>query len=281
MPKLIIILASFLLITVPITVGVNDFPKLNSSTFILYDYTDNSYLYANNSTEKRSIASLTKILTAITAINIMENNNIDYNKRIIINDKMISNLEKNVSIAGLRSGDIVSYKDLLYALILSSGADAANSLAISLTGSVDDFVRKMNETALDIGLSNSTFNNVIGLDDTNHYSTANDIMKLIQYGMNNQEIQKILKTKKYTLSSGLPIKSTILLYDENLKIDTTRILGGKTGFTNNAGNCLISLFKSGNHEYILLTMGAPYSQKHAYHIDDAIRIIKFLDETNK
>lgn len=136
-------------------------PELHSKHAIIYDLNEDKIIYAKDSTDKISIASLTKIMTTITAINNID----DLNTEITITQDMLNQVRYDASVAGLKVGDKVTYKDLLYASILPSGADATTALAISLTGSIDNFVTKMNEEVAKLNLINTQFKNVTGLDE--------------------------------------------------------------------------------------------------------------------
>lgn len=158
------------------------FPELNSDKVIVYDYTDDKYLYAKNSEKETSIASITKILSTITAIENID----DLDKKVEITSKMLSSVNKELSKAGLKSKDKIMYRYLLYASILPSGADATTALAFSISGGINEYVVLMNKEAKKIGMTNSNFVNVTGLDAKNHYSTAEDVYKLIKYSIKNQ-----------------------------------------------------------------------------------------------
>lgn len=207
-------------------------------------------------------------MTTITAI---ENIN-DFNKYITYTEEMDSLVRWDASVAGLKVGDQVTYKDLLYASILPSGADATTALAISTSGSINNFVKKMNDIAEKIGMDSSNFVNVTGLDAENHYSTAEDILKLLKYSLQNEQFKKIYTTKTYTLSNNLFVRSTLFASNGNTK----RILGSKTGFTLDAGRCISAYFESNNHEMLLVTLGVSPDYKTT-HITDALELIDFID----
>lgn len=252
-------------------------PNLNSSKAILYDLTDQKILYQLNPTEQSDIASLTKIMTTITAIENIDN----LDEKIKITNEMLNFVRWDASVAGLKVGDIVSYRDLLYASMLPSGADATISIAISTSNDIASYVAKMNELAKKIGLLNTHFTNVTGLDEENHYSTVNDILTLLKYALNNPIFKEIYTTKEYTLSNGLKVKSTINNYNKYLNLDTSRILGSKTGFTLQAGLCFSAIFTSNNHEFITITLGAKRINGKPYNIIDTLELINYVDKNYK
>lgn len=263
-----------ILLMIPINVCALTFPSLHYKSAILYDMTDDQILYEEKSINPSSIASLTKIMTTITAIENIEN----LDAYVTYTDEMQELVRWDASVAGLKVGDQVTYKDLLYASILPSGADATTALAISTSGSISSFVSKMNSTAARIGMNYSHFANVTGLDAEGHYSTAEDVLILLKYAYRNDLFKEIYTTKTYTLSNNLFVKSTLFAYHTNR--DTKRILGSKTGFTADAGRCISLYFKSSNHELLLITLGAP-NDTNFYHILDALDLIDFVDTNYK
>ncbi len=260
----------FIFLIIPFYVLALDYPELYSTKGMVYDITENKVLYALNEKEKASIASLTKIMTTITAMEKIEN----LEKEVTITSDILNTVRWDASIAGLKINDKVTYKDLLYASILPSGADATNALAILLSGDIPTFVKEMNSLKDQIGLSNTNFVNTTGLDIEGHYSTVEDIIKLLQYAFKNETFKKIYTTKKYELSNGLTVFSTITKYHGNASLN--KIIGSKTGFTLEAGRCISVYFKSNGHEMFLVTLGAPPDNKNA-NVLDALSLIDFID----
>lgn len=263
------ILYLLIILLIPFNVFALTYPNLHYDKALIYDMTDDNILYSKDSDKESSIASLTKIMTTITALENIE----DLNRYVTYTEEMASLVRWDASVAGLKVGNQVTYKDLLYASILPSGADATTALAISTSGSINNFVKKMNNMAEKIGMSNSHFVNVTGLDAEGHYSTAEDILKLLKYSLQNEQFKEIYTTKTYTLSNNLFVRSTLFSYNGN----TNRILGSKTGFTLDAGRCISAYFKSNDHEMILITLGASSDYKTA-HITDALELIDFIDD---
>lgn len=261
------------LFTFTINVFALEGPKLYSKNYCLYDLTDNKIIYEKNIQEKTNIASLTKIMTTITAIEKISNLN-DY---VTITSLMLSNIKYDASLAGLKVGDKLTYKDLLYASILPSGADATQALAYSLSGSISNFVNDMNTLAKKIGMENSNFVNVTGLDIDNHYSTINDLLKMLQYALKNDTFKTIYTTKSYTLSNGLVVDATVKKYNNLMKLDISRIIGSKTGYTNKAGLCISSLFESNSHEFLFISTNAEFIYGNYYNLKDNLNIISHMD----
>lgn len=250
---------------------------LNSEYGLLVDLQDGKTLYEKNSDQRIYPASLTKVLTAITALDKTHNLNA---KITITNADLKGLVEEDASVAGLGAGDVVTYEQLLYALILPSGADAANALANHLDGDTKAFVADMNTKAKAMGMMHSHFMNTTGLHDKNHYTTLQDMKRMMLYAWKNPTFRKVLTTTKYTIANlqshpdGLKLTSTLLTYTGDLTFEGGQIIGGKSGYTPEAGSCLISIAKLNNgHFYMFLSGKAPGQPglEH-YHFDDALAV---------
>ena len=168
-----------LLLIIPCTVKGLD---INSKNAILYNLNTNEIIYEKNIDESIKIASLTKMMTTIVALENINN----LNDKVIITDKMLEGLiELDASVAGFKVGDIVTYEDLLYGAMLPSGADATRALAISISGNIDDFVLLMNNKAKQLKLTNTYYTNTTGLDYKDNHSTVKDVAILLQYALSN------------------------------------------------------------------------------------------------
>lgn len=214
----------------------------------LYNMNEDILLYSKNDTKKTSIASLTKMMTTLVAIE--EINDLD--EIVTIKEK---DFEGTVgySKAGFKVGDKVTYRDLLYGIILPSGADAVNAVVNNTLG-YDKFIKKMNETAKKIGMNDTSYANPVGKDDENNYSTSNDLAKLLKYALKNETFKTIFTTKNYKTSNGLNLESTVNRY-ENI-LNTDEIKGAKSGFTKDAGRCLASITTLNNVDYLLVVINS-------------------------
>lgn len=189
-------------------------------------------LYSKNSSTKLPMASTTKIITAITAIENCENL-----------DKTFEISPKAVGISGtslyLRKGEVMSIRDLLYGLMLVSGNDASVAIGEYVCGSTKKFVELMNKTAQKIGAKNSHFDNTHGLDSNTHYTTAEDLALITSYALANSTFKEIVSTKntKITNADG---KTRYLKNKNKLLTSLDGCCGVKTGFTDDAGRCLVS-----------------------------------------
>ena len=249
-------------------------PNIYSKNAVLYNMNDDMVIMELNKDEKISIASMTKIMTAYVAIKNID----DINKKVVLTKSVFDGLAKaNASVAGFKVGQTVTIEDLLYGLMLPSGADAANAIGINIFKGNDNFVSKMNEEAKIIGLKNTHYANITGLDDENHYSSVNDVAMVLKIALKNELFKKIFTTKKYlTSDKSMTLYSTMYAGFNNYKISSDSILGGKTGHTDKAGRCLasISYDKTNNINYLLVTANASNTSKY-YHLLDARNIYNY------
>ena len=232
-----------ILIIIIVIIGTTNVSAKNSS--IVIDEKTGRILYQNNAYEKKLIASTTKIMTAILAIE-----NLDLNKKIEIGKEVLDSYGTNIYI---EVGEKISVIDLLYGLMLRSGNDAAMSLAVAVSGTEKEFVMLMNEKARQIGMNNTTFENAHGLDEkTQNYSTAYDMALLMKYANNNKIFIEISNTNKYKTSSS---KKTYLWYNRNKLLNEYKYCtGGKNGYTPSAGKTLVSTAKKDNHKLIAVSL---------------------------
>lgn len=246
---------------------------LVSERYILYNLNDNQVLMEEKENEEVSIASLTKIMTVIVAIENIK----DFNSEITITNEMIDGIEKDVTIVGFNVGEVVTYDDLLYSSILSSGADAVNALAISIGGSIDNYLDLMNRKSEELNLNNTHYTNAIGLYDENNYSTAYDQAQLLIYALKNEKFRTIFETKEYELTNGKKIKSTIEYYNSKSKDDISYIKGSKTGYIKKAGYCLASIATLNNVDYLLITLNA-FTRESNAHVKDHIMTYNYFND---
>lgn len=229
------------------SVYANDF-DITGEYVTLYNMNEDTLLYSKNDTKKTSIASLTKMMTTLVAIEEIDN----LDKIVTIKER---DFEGTVgySKAGFKVGDKVTYRDLLYGIILPSGADAVNAVVNNTLG-YDKFIKKMNETAKKIGMNDTSYANPVGKDDENNYSTSNDLAKLLKYALKNETFKTVFTTKNYKTSNGLNLESTVNRY-ENI-LNTNEIKGAKSGFTKDAGRCLASITTLNNVDYLLVVINS-------------------------
>lgn len=272
--KKIVYLILTIILTVPLSIQALEINGLHSKNVIIYNLDEDKIIYEKNSEEITSIASLTKIMTTIVSIEKIEN----LDEKVTITEKMLANVPWDASVAGLQVGDTLTYKDLLYASMLPSGADATDSLAVSLFGSIDEMVNRMNSKANELGLENTSFVNTTGYDANGHHSTAKDILTLLKYALENETFKEIYTTKTYTTSNNLKLNSTVVDFNKKYNYDLSYIQGSKTGYTDEAGQCLAALSKIDDTNIITITINAPYVSGSARHLIDITKLHDTLEE---
>jgi len=218
-------------------------PRISASAAIVMDVESGRILYEKNAYTRRSIASTTKIMTAILAL---ENGNDD-------EDVLISKRAASIggSTVDLKEGKTYKLKDLMYAMMLRSGNDAAIAIAEHIGGSVELFAEMMNRKAAEIGAVNTNFVTPHGLDDPQHYSTPYDLTLITQYALKNEKFCKIVSTK-YSVFNGKNIINTNEMLGLYPWAD-----GVKTGYTGQAGRCLVTSATRNNWKIISVVLGCP------------------------
>lgn len=256
---------------------------LSSPNAILLSLNDRTILMQKNSDEIIYPASLTKIMTVIVALENLTN----LQDEIKLSDSIFEELHKaDSSIAGFQPGEKVRGIDLLYGAMLPSGGECCIGLANQIAGSEQEFVRLMNQKAEDIGLDNTHFVNSTGLHDTDHITTVKDMSVLLSYALENQKFREIFTTARYSTSptnkhpDGITFYSTLFEKLDDSSLVNGKILGGKTGYTKEAGLCLASLAKQGGKEYVLVTASAKGDHNtEQYNITDALAVYSSMENS--
>lgn len=211
----------------------NNIPSTSARAMILMEKTTGRVLAQKNADEQLSIASTTKIVTALTVLNYCEDI-----KRVVTIDK------KSVGIEGtsiyLREGEKLTIEDLLHGLMLRSGNDAAVALAYAIGGSIENFCYMMNETAKQCGAAGCNFTNPHGLEQERHHCSAKDLANISRYAMQNKEFARIVGTKQYRIAASDDTTGRVLQNKNKLLTHLDGADGVKTGFTKKAGRCLVS-----------------------------------------
>lgn len=210
-----------------------------------------SVIWSKNETEPMPMASTTKIMTSLLALEHMEACG---NKEIEITDDMV---RVEGTSMGLRAGDIVNLEALVQGMLLCSGNDAANAVAIAVGGSVNNFIDLMNEKARMIGMENTKFSTPSGLDKDDHHSTAKDMATLGAYSMENENFLKIASQKSMPVKFLSPNKTIRLKNHNKLLRLYDGCIGIKTGFTKRAGRCLVSCVEKNGARLVCVTLNAP------------------------
>ncbi len=230
----------------------------NSVSEIIMDVNTGRVLFENNANEKKYMASTTKILTAICIIE-----NCDLSEVITVTDKTIGVEGSSIY---LEVGEKLSVKDLLYGLMLRSGNDCAETLAIYCCGSIEKFSQLMNETAKKIGASNSNFVNPHGLHDDYHYTTAYDLALISRYAMKNQDFRNIVSTKSVKIPFSTRNYDRYLINKNKMLKEFEGANGIKTGYTKKAGRCLVSSCFRNGLELICVVLNCPPMFERSKHL---------------
>ena len=230
-------------------------PEISSRSAILIDNKTGQVLYDKNANEKMFPASITKILTALI---VLENCNLD--ETVTASYNAISNIPEGYVIAEIQGEEQLTVEQLLEMLLIISANDSANVLAEYVGGSIDSFVSMMNTKANELGLTNSHFTNPYGLQDENHYSTAHDLAIIMQHCLENEDFRRIAGS----VSCSIPAtnKSDVRSYTSSNQLILpdnpnyySYVTVGKTGFTTEAGHCLISCAYKNDLELICVVLG--------------------------
>lgn len=221
---------------------------VSAKSAILIDASTNEVLFSKNEHEKRGIASTTKILTSLIALESGEP------QRKVVATKEAVTVE-GTSI-GLKAGDTITINSLVYAMLLESGNDAANVTAYGIAGSISEFSAIMNSYAKKIGMKNSHFVNPSGLTNENHYSTAYDMALLTSVAIKNPIFLRITSTKTAVIDFGEPQISRKLSNHNRLLDEYEGIFGVKTGYTRASGRCLVTACERNGVKLIAVTLNA-------------------------
>ena len=260
------ILLLFLILLIPTNVLALE---INSKSGIAYNRNTKEILFEKEKDKELPVASLTKIMTCILALE-----NVYNLSEIIEITKDDLNYLDGYQVIGLKENDFITYNELLYTNIMYSAADSAQTIANHVFNSNEIFINKMNELAKKIGMDNTNFSNSIGKDD-NNYSSSQDISKLLDYALNNENFYKIYTTKKYYVSSlDKNISNNINNYIKNkmLKNDNIYLDGYKGGYTKKSGLSASSISKIDDNEIIVVTIGAE-DTIDTMHIEDSLNIL--------
>ncbi len=260
-----------------------DFPVPNAQSAIVLDMNSSDIIYALDADKKVYPAGLTNIMTAIIAL---ENKNLA--DICTVTQEALLGVTYDQPQLGIKVGEEYTIEQLLHAIILNSNNDASNALAISVSGSIDAFVQKMNEKAAELGMTGTHFVNPSGLQNENHYTTAADIATLSKYAMKNTSYAKIAATQKYVFPP------TNMRAEEKTILSTNHLVsrykypyhyyanatGIKSGNSKDAGYCLAASAVKGKTNIISIIMGAPNqdAKDNAYSFTDTKAIFDYVFE---
>jgi len=227
----------------------NEIPEVTAKSVLVYDLTENKITYEKNSTQRLPIASLTKVMTAIVALE----NPKDNDRYKVLKENLVG--ENSM---GLSEGEVLSLEELAYGLILSSGNDSSEVLASNHTYSRENFIKAMNDKAKALGLSDTNFTNPSGLEgDGNQYSTAKDLLVITRFALSSLPVfRKVVSTVSYRIPQTSSHKEFYLENETNLLTSYPGVKGVKTGYTDEAGLCLITYLDYKGHKIIGIILGS-------------------------
>lgn len=260
---LIIIFNSYIFATI-------NFDDIYSPNVGVYNLENMEMIYGKNENEIISFASITKVMTAIVAIENIEN----INDTVIVDySKIDGKVDIELVTAGIYDGQSLTYYDLLATMLVLSGADSAEYLANIIFDSEEIFIQKMNDKAEEIGMNNTSFSNVTGLDDEENYSTINDLAKMMKYALDNEYLKEIMSLRSYTTTdNSITVSSSISNATTRYGINIEYIIGGKTGTTGDAGLCLASFSEDDGVELLAIVTGTSMYSNTMYSVIDSENI---------
>lgn len=258
-----------------------DLSGLNSAQAILIQRGGDA-LGEQNADDSIYPASLTKMMTVLLAAE----NFPDLDASVTLTDDLFAPLwSANASMAGFQPGETVTVRDLLYGAMLPSGAECCAAIAKELDGDEAAFADRMNRRAEELGMTATHFTNATGLQDENHVTTVRDMARLLDAALDNDTFREVFTARRYSTRptnlhpDGITVYSSAFSLLEDADLGSMTLLGGKTGFTDEAGLCLATLVEGGGKEYILVTAGAPgKSHTDTAHARDASTVCRRLSD---
>jgi len=236
-------------------------PSVSAQHAIVIDVNSGMVLYEKNAEEKAYPASITKIMTALLAI---ESGNLD--RKVKVTQSAIGVEGSSIY---LESGEVLSLRDLVYGLMLRSGNDAAVATAAEIGGTTENFVKMMNQRAREIGAKNTNFKNPSGLHHKDHYTTAKDMALISREAMKNEEFKTIVKAKSWVTDRGIGKFNNF--YNKNKVVyQYDGGTGIKIGYTKAAGRTLVASSERNGMELICVVMNAPDWFDDAYKLMDYV-----------
>lgn len=221
-------------------------PVLSAASVLAEDLDTGVLLYVKDPNKMVPIASTTKLMTALVAVDYFKPND-------VLTAPDVSAIPP--SSMGLKTGEQLTFRSVLYGMLLNSGNDAAFTIAANYPGGLDGFVQAMNNKAQQMGLFNTHFDNPAGFDSPNHYSSAFDLAKIAAAAASNSQIARVVSTKETTVASL--DKTTIhSLKNLNKLLNLPGVIGMKTGYTPEAKENLVGLIDRDNHKVLTIVLGS-------------------------
>ncbi len=244
-----------LCIGIPQTVAAQSAPSLSSASAVLYEPTSGRFLYEKDADTRRPMASTTKLMTALVAAQ-----QLPFDRVVTVPSQAVA---VEGSSMGLRGGDKITVEHLLTGLLLSSGNDAANALALLTSGSLPSFAERMNRQAATLGMVHTRFVTPSGLDEGDHGSTARDMALLGAAVLKDERLAAICKQKTAVIKLGDPMREATVSNHNRLLRLYPYAIGLKTGYTVKSGKCLVSAAEKDGVTLVAVTLnGGDYWNDH-------------------
>lgn len=235
-------------------------------------------LYSNNIDKKMYPASLTKIMTVTL---MLESDKYNPESKIAMT-KEVQNLISGTgsAVSNFQIGEEITQLDLVYTVLMSSFGDCAYLAAIYYGGSVDGFVEMMNEKAVELGLTGTHYSNPVGLHEEDNYTTARDVYTLMSYALKNETFKEVCGTSRYTIeatnmSGKRTLSTTNFLLDNTTNYYYQYAKGGKTGYTDEAGRCLVSFASYNGYNYMCVLMNCPPNADKRYEFTESAELYRW------
>lgn len=262
-PALLAVVTLLMTLCLPLSAAAVEDPGLTCRNAVLLDATYDEVLYDKGARDKAYPASITKVMTALLVLEAVDEGTLTLQTPITATAEALA-VPEGSSTAGILEGETLTVEQLLYCLLLPSGNEVAQILAIAVDGSIDAFVEHMNQRAEELGCEGTHFANPHGFHDPNHYTTAYDITRFMKAAMEYDLFQTILTTPNYTIPPTNQSPEERTIRNTNALTSNYYILGylygpgtgGKTGTTDEAGNCLVETAKDGDMYLISVILGA-------------------------
>lgn len=272
------VLAVFSLFSVPACAYEPSGFDINAKNALLVSMDTNEVLLSKKSNEKVFPASITKIMTVTL---FLESEKYNPENKIAMPDEVLKLISgTGSSVSGLKSGEEITELDLIYMVLMASYGDCAYLGAVYYGGSVDNFVNMMNEKAAQLGLSGTHYSNPVGLHDEQNYTTADDTYKLASYALKNSTFAEVCQSARHPMSAtnmspARTLSTTNFLQDTTTNYYYAYAKGVKTGYTDEAGRCLVSTAEYNGYRYMCILFGCKPNAEVRYEFIDSKNLYRW------
>ena len=267
-----------------------DDPNVDAEAVIVADMNSGNILYEKNMNDQRSPASLTKIMTGLLAVEAVENGTVRLDQVITAGEDCRQGLETDSSTANIQPGEQMTFEDLMYCAMVVSANEACNIIAVTVSGSIQNFVNDMNRRARELGCTGTLFSDTNGLTNEDHYTTAYDLFLITNEAMKHPKFVTLVTAKYYVVPATNMYEerelnsSNALMTPDGLYGDGyiyTGAAGVKTGFTKRAGYCLVSTVTKDSMKILTIILGCrgPLANNFQYDYGNFTESIKLYDWT--